>query len=94
MANRIQLLAAAAATGSAVKVPAGVYQWLVWGSFNGQTATLECSPDDGSTWIGVGSDATATANKTIKVELGTCMVRVSFGGAPTSVSSDLRSIPR
>jgi hypothetical protein len=61
-AYRIELLTSAAATGAGVTVVApGLYEWVAWGTWDGATAQLQISPDNGTTWINK-DGAVLTAN--------------------------------
>lgn len=88
----LTLLSAASATGSAVAVTAGAYNWYAYGTWNGATAQLQWSPDAGTTWINV-DGATLTANGGwSNVSLAAGHARVSFTGSPTSISSKLGGV--
>lgn len=88
----VALLSNASATGSAVAVSAGRYNWYAYGTWNGATAQLQWSPDAGTTWINV-DGATLTANggwSNITIAAG--QARVSFTGSPTSITSKLGGV--
>jgi hypothetical protein len=57
----------------------------VWGNFGGGTATLQMSPDVGTTWINVDETGDAfvtfTASGDGGFELGLCLLRVNLTGA-------------
>jgi hypothetical protein len=56
-----------------------------WGNFGGGTATLQYSPDGGTTWINVDRTGdtyvTFTANGEGGFELGLCLLRFNLTGA-------------
>jgi len=49
------------ASGAAQGWNGGEATLAVWGDLDGGTVTLEASPDEGGTWIAVGSETTLTA---------------------------------
>jgi hypothetical protein len=59
--------------------------FTAWGDFGGGTATLQMSPDNGTTWINVDHPGdtycTFTANGEGGFELTPCFLRVNLTGA-------------
>lgn len=92
--QKITLLSAADETGSAVMVFPGTYNWYVYDTWDGATAQLQFSPDEGSTWIDIdGLALTADGGWTgIELAAGHVRVEISDAGASTSLSSDLRGV--
>jgi len=81
-------------TGTAVLIRDGrnkrsssLYTVYLSGTFDGATAKLQSTPDDGTTWHDI-PDATATAATVINVEIRTTGLRavVSGGGGSTSIT--------
>ena len=66
----------------------GLGHMFVSGTFDRCTGDLEVSPDDGTTWVAVGGDASLTAAGCVSFELNPCKVRltVSSAGASTSIN--------
>ncbi len=66
----------------------GLGHMFVSGTFDSCTVDLEVSPDDGTTWVAVGGDASLTAAGCVSFELNPCKVRltVSSAGASTSIN--------
>ena len=93
--NMVTLCSAASATGATTAVEVtkgGRYNWEAWGTWNSATATLQRSPDDGTTWYDVES-AVLSANGGYRgIDLGAGNYRVNFSGTPTSVSSILTGV--
>jgi hypothetical protein len=58
---------------------------MAWGNFGGGTATLQLSPDKGTTWMNVDRTAdtfvTFTANGNGDFMLPQCLLRVNVSGA-------------
>ncbi len=92
MADSLAQVLTATATGSS-----SVIQW--WGGSGqlGVTGTwghgslrvnLEWSPDDGTTWIAVGGDASFAAAGVISFSLGSCDLRVTLDSPHASTSID------
>ena len=65
----------------------GLGHMFVSGTFDSCTVALEVSPDDGTTWVAVGGDASLTAAGCVSFELNPCKVRLtlSSAGAATSI---------
>lgn len=86
-ASAITLLpAASSATGSAVAVTSGHYNWVAYGTWSGATAQLQWSPDAGTTWINF-DDVLLTADggwSDIPIATGHC--RVLITGTPSLTS--------
>ena len=80
----ITLLSAASATGSAQKVKRGRYKVSAYGTWNGATATLQTSPDGGTTWITADPGTIFTANGSYGVWIADEYVRVSVSNAGTT----------
>lgn len=90
------LIKAAAATGSAVDWTGGPGSLFVYGTWNGATVKLQASPDGGTTWIDVPTDAanssplSLTANGICNFVLGPCKLRAAISGAGGSTSLTAR----
>lgn len=75
------------ANGATNPVPwyGGAGTFSAYGNFGGGTATLQMSPDNGTTWINVDSSgehySTFAANGTCGFVLGLCLIRVQLTGA-------------
>ncbi|HAN97015.1 MAG TPA: hypothetical protein DCQ98_06075 [Planctomycetaceae bacterium] len=93
----MKLLSNAAATGSAVDWYGGPGSLFVRGTWDGATAKLQASPDGGTTWIDVPTDAAnssplaLTANGIANFQLGPCKLRgaISGAGGSTSLTADV-----
>jgi hypothetical protein len=88
------LLTAASATGTASTIVAGNYTWKVWGTWDGATATLQTSPDGGTTWIDQ-DDCVETANggrRDLNLDADQYRVAISGAGGSTSLSSKLGGV--
>jgi hypothetical protein len=83
--GRVQLLDAAAATGAGDLWAGGRAAWLVWGTWDGATAKLQMTPDQGTTWIDV-DGATATVDGGGPFDLPPLKHRVVISGAGVSTS--------
>lgn len=96
MADSVELLAAgSSATGSGVSWRGGRGTFYVVGTFGGTTASMQWSPDSGTTWIDVGTDTILTANGQGNFELPACTIRCELdGGSSISVASSAVGIPR
>lgn len=75
----------------------GVGTFAVFGTFGGTTAKLQCSFDDGTTWIDVDrvgdTYVTFTANGAGNFELGPCILRVvTTGGAGITLAAQVRGV--
>lgn len=89
MADTPRLLSAASTTGSAVRVNNGHYNFIAWGTWDGASAQLQFSPNDGTTWIDI-DGAVLTANggwSDIPMGKGHVRVAISGAGGSTSVSA-------
>lgn len=86
------LLASSSATGSAVPITAGKYNWAVYGTWNGASAQLQWSPNGGTTWIDIDGATASSDGGWTGIPLGNGVVRVSFNGTPTSISSKLSGV--
>ena len=80
----ITLLSAASATGSAQKVKRGRYKVSAYGTWDGATATLQTSPDGGSTWQTADPGTVFTANGSYGVWIGDQLARVLISNAGTT----------
>lgn len=90
--TNIVLLNAGLATTSATSIKRGSYQFSVYGTWGGATASLQWS-HDGSTWFTVDALTTFTANNAAGVILGDGFVRVSISNAgTTSLTAVLSSL--
>lgn len=79
-------------TGAAITIAAGEYFWSAWGTWDGATAQLQFSPDQGTTWIDV-DGAALTANggfSHVGLGSGQARVAISGAGASTEISSSLQ----
>tara|TARA_B100001750_G_scaffold172218_1_gene140460 strand:+ start:73 stop:414 length:342 start_codon:yes stop_codon:yes gene_type:complete len=61
--------------------PGGVGQMVVDGTFGGGTVALEMSPDDGTTWVAIGGDASVTSDAVVNFDLNGCDIRLSLSGS-------------
>lgn len=85
------LLTAASATGSSEKVSHGHRTLVVYGTWDGATAKLQMSPDEGSTWVDV-TDASFTADGAVIVVLTYPMLlrmHIASAGGSTSLTAEL-----
>lgn len=88
--DELSLMTAEAATSTAVLWAGGTALWSIWGTWAGATATLQYSPDDGTTWLDM---ATATANGGVNnIPLPNGKVRVAISGGPPSLTSVLQKV--
>lgn len=94
MATALQLdkifnAATSNASSTAVNWEGGIGQFMVSGTFDSCTVKMQMSPDDGTTWIDVGSDTEFTSAGVANFELGPCDIRgdLSSAGSSTSVSA-------
>lgn len=63
---------------------------VVAGTFDGATVSLQCSPDNGTTWIAVGTDSTLTAAGVAVFQLSPgnlLRLDLSIAGASTSITA-------
>ena len=85
------VLTAAAVTGAAFGSNDTLNTCVIYGTWDGATATLEISPDDGTTWIVVDAiNATLTANGAFDFMAAAGFlyrIAISGAGAGTSLSS-------
>lgn len=89
----VTLLTAASATGSAVAILKGRYNWAVYGTFSGGTTQLQWSPDSGTTWLNI-DGVTLTANglwTDIPLSAGHARVLISGAGS-ASLTSKLGAV--
>lgn len=88
----VTLLVASAVTGPAKSWPGGPAVWFVYGTFGGATATLQLSPDNGTTWLDTNAVATSPGGQQIPIP-STALVRLAIsGGVGTSISSKLSGV--
>ena len=64
-----------------VNWPGGVGQMVVEGTFGSGTVKLQMSPDDGTTWVAIGGDATVTADAVVNFDLNSCDIRLNLSGS-------------
>lgn len=91
----VTLCSAASATGATTAVEVkkgGRYNWEAYGTWNSATATLQRSPDGGTTWYDVESAALSANGGLSGIDLGAGHYRVNFSGTPTSVTSFLAGV--
>lgn len=84
------LLTAASATGTGQRWPGGVGRWVVYGTWDGATAQLQMSPDDGTTWIDVDNASETSNGGTGDLYFGVgdyLRVTIASAGASTSLNS-------
>ena len=62
----------------------GFGTFVVEGTWGSATAKLQMSPDNGTTWIDVGSDATLTADGMVNFQIAPCLLRVNLSGVTTT----------
>lgn len=90
--SAVTLLTAAAASSEWIEVSGGGWFWHARGTWGGATATLQWSPDDGTTVIDLDADALTDDGAQI-VAFGAGHIRVLItGGAGVSLTSDLRGL--
>jgi hypothetical protein len=70
--------------GKPVQWHGGVGQFDAWGTWGSATLKLRYSPNDGTTWIDVGDDATLTADGGCAFELGPCLLRCEVSGGTSA----------
>lgn len=87
--DKVFTTASGNASTTAVNWGGGVGQFIATGTFDTCTVKMQMSPDDGTTWIDVGSDTTLTAEGIANFELGPCDIRANLSsvGGSTSVSA-------
>ena len=66
---------------TALDWPGGVGQMVVEGTFGSGTVKLQMSPDDGTTWVAIGGDATVTADAVVNFDLNGCDIRLNLSGS-------------
>ena len=75
-------------TSTELNWPGGIGQMVVDGTFDTCTVELQMSPDDGTTWVPIGGDATVTEKAVVNFDLNGCDIRLeltSVGGS-TSIN--------
>lgn len=96
MYQRVDLLSNGSATGSGQRWDGGRGSFLVNGTFDGETVTLQVLGPDGTTYVDVGTDAALTANGVANFDLPQGMIRAAVstgGGSPTGLYAIAVSIP-
>jgi hypothetical protein len=91
----VTLCTGASATGPTAAVDlqiGGMYNWEIYGTWNGSTGTLQRSPDNGTTWYDVSGASRSTNGGYGGIYLGFGKYRVNFTGTPTSVTSFLTGV--
>jgi uncharacterized protein YdgA (DUF945 family) len=84
--NNYTLLSNGSATGDAVQILRGKYQFHVSGTFSGATVTLQWRRDSDRDWTAVSAAATLTAVGNPRVDLGDGQVRVLIAsGSPSGL---------
>lgn len=62
--------------------PGGMASVIMQGTFSSGTCKLQCSGDDGTTWVDVdATNASKTANGVFKIDLADCDLRVNLNGS-------------
>jgi len=93
MAQRIDLLQNASATGTAKSWAGGRGAFAVAGTFGGATVTLQILGPDGTTWIGLGTDAALTAAGIVGFECPAGQLRAAVsGGSPSGLHAQVASL--
>jgi len=91
----IQILTGATANGNSSQYDwdVGEGQVVVSGTFDGATVKLQLSPDDGTTWVDVGTASTFTAAGGAGFTVNSCKLRINISdaGASTVVSAWISS---
>lgn len=90
----LDLLTNASATGDAVTVlPAGYYNWSIWGTWDGASASLQWSPD-GITYINIDGVTASDDGGYLGIPISSGLVRVEIStpGAMTSLNSGLGGV--
>ena len=77
-----QLFTAQTADGQSATLnwPGGFGTFVVAGTFNSTTTKLQMSPDGGTTWVNVGTDAIFTAAGIVNFQLPVCALRADLAG--------------
>ena len=87
----ITLLSATDTTGDSKHWPGGSATWQVWGTWDGATAQLQISPDEGTTWLDVTGASVTENGGWLSIPVPQGLVRVSIADAgTTSLSSNIR----
>lgn len=94
ISSNYTLMSAAGDTSAAVTVLRGLYQWSIWGTWDGATAALQWRQASGAAWIGVGPDAEASADALggVAIADGDVRVLVTTPGGSTSLTAWLGGI--
>jgi len=80
----VTLLSAGLATSAAQKVKRGRYKVSAYGTWDGASATLQTSPDNGTTWQTADAGTVFTANGSYGVWIADQLVRVLIANAGTT----------
>jgi len=90
MADSLTQVLTAATSGSSATIQwyGGTGQLGVTGTWghDSLSVNLEWSPDDGTTWIAVGGDASFSAAGVVSFTLGSCDIRVTLDNPHASTS--------
>lgn len=81
------------ASGDAVDWPGGYGMWVVYGTWDGASAQLQLSPDNGTTWVDI-DGALLTENggwNGIVLPVGKIRVEIT-GAGTTSLSSNIKPV--
>lgn len=93
MAQRLDLLSNASATGTAQAWHGGRGQFCVSGTFSGATVTLQRLSADGTTYVSLGSDVALTAAGAVNFEAPPCQLRALVAsGSPSGLYAEAASI--
>mgnify|MGYP003147572087 CR=1 FL=1 len=91
----IKILNAATANGNSSQYywDVGEGQVVVSGTFDGATVKLQLSPDDGTTWVDVGTASTFTAAGGAGFTVNACKLRINISavGASSEISAWISS---
>ena len=82
--NRVELLSNASATGSSQIWYGGRGTFVVAGTFNGATVSLQLLGPDATTWIDAGVYTTLTASGAGNFDLPQGQIRAAISGGPPS----------
>lgn len=94
MAQVLTLLSNASATGSAVHWAGGRGQFKLAGTVGGATITLQTLGPDGSSWLGLGTDAALTASGVVGFDCPPGQLRALVaGGSPSGLYAEVASVP-
>lgn len=91
-AAEVTLLTNASVTGAGVAWGGGAALWMIYGTFGGSTATLQLSPDAGTTWIDTNASATAAGGLRVHIPASTLVRVVITGGTGVSLTSKLAGV--